>query len=38
MKKEFRHPYEKELIYEAKLFAGAIVITVILALINLIFI
>ena len=38
MKKEFRYPYEKELIYEAKIFTAAIVITVILALINWIFI
>ena len=38
MKKEFRYPYEKELIYEAKIFTAAIVITVILARIKWIFI
>ena len=38
MKKEFRYPHEKELIYEAKIFTAAIVITVILALIKWIFI
>ena len=37
MKNEFRYPYEEQLIYEAKIFAAAIVITLILALINLIF-
>ena len=38
MKKEFRYPYEKELIDEAKIFTASIVITVIVALIKWIFI